>query len=150
MLLQEKCFESEEAALEKLEQIAWPEHPICPHCEFVGPAYDLRKTRAGLRKCKKCGVQFTVRVGTAFERSHVPTHKWLQAILLLTADKKLSARRLSRILDVSYKSTWYLTQRIQVATGSANEPDENVSSSSNNNDNAPHPDRRVSNRQHEA
>ena len=35
--------------------------------------------RHGLKKCGHCRKQFTVRVGTVFEDSHAPLHKWFQA-----------------------------------------------------------------------
>ena len=53
----------------------------CPHCGLVGAAYRLRgkKQRCGLYKCKGCEDQFTVTVGTVFERSHIPLNKWILA-----------------------------------------------------------------------
>lgn len=108
------CFESELAAVAKLESIAWPQHPVCPHCNQAGPAYDLGKTRVGLKKCRRCCKQFTVRVGTALEASHLPLHKWLQAVYLLCAGPKpVSVQQLQRTLNITYKSAWLTAKRIR-------------------------------------
>lgn len=115
-VIEEAWFEDESQALAKLEQTEWPDTPTCPHCLHRGPAYDLSRTRAGLKKCRKCGMQFTVRAGTVLQGSHLPLHLWLQAIFLLTAgDKPVSALKVSRTLGISYKTSWLLTHRIKGA-----------------------------------
>ena len=71
-------FHDANAARDWLESLLWPEGPICPHCGLVGAAYKLngkggakgKAQRPGLYKCKGCEEQFTVTVGTVFERSH--------------------------------------------------------------------------------
>lgn len=111
-------FRDEKAAFEKLEGILWPNGPVCPHCGHEGKHYDLAKTRVGLRKCghKDCRKQFTVRVGTVFESSHIPLHKWMQAVHLLCASKKgISSHQLHRVLEVTYKTAWFMTHRIREA-----------------------------------
>lgn len=75
--------------------------------------------RAGLYQCKdnQCRRQFSVTVGTLFERSKIPLSKWLMATYLLCASKKgMSTRQLSRILGVSLKSTWFMMHRIREST----------------------------------
>src|SRR6185295_4089247 len=107
-------FENEFEAIAKLESIAWPHAPVCPHCRHQGPAYDLSKTRIGLKKCRRCCKQFTVRVGTAVEASHLPLHKWLQAVYLLCAGTTpVSAQQLQRTLNVTYKSAWLTAKRVR-------------------------------------
>lgn len=116
----EPWFENEHDALAKLERTEWPEMPTCPHCRHEGAAYDLSRTRGGLKKCRKCGAQFTFRAGTVMQGSHLPLHLWLQAIFLLTAgDKPVSALKVSRALGVSYKTSWLLTHRIKEALNGA-------------------------------
>lgn len=109
-------FHDEAAAFAKLESIVWPEGPVCPHCGCMGRVYDLAKTRIGLKKCGDCRKQFTARVGTVMESSHVEVHKWLQAIYLLCASKKgFSAKQLERTLEVTYKTAWFMAHRIREA-----------------------------------
>src|SRR5436190_2230136 len=119
----ERGFSSEEQATEFLESVLWPGGAVCPHCGLVGEAYRLKpkangKTHArpGLWKCSGCRKQFTVKIGTIFEDSHIPLHKWLQAIHLLCASKKgISSHQIHRMLGITYKSTWFMTHRIRHA-----------------------------------
>lgn len=118
--IEHKYFENELDAIAKLESIAWPHLPVCPHCKHQGPVYDLSKTRVGLKKCRRCCKQFTVRVGTAVEASHLPLHKWLQAVYLLCAtDKPISVQQLQRTLNITYKSAWLTAKRIRNSTGAS-------------------------------
>src|ERR1700733_9847967 len=85
-----KYFSDENKAREYLEAIRWPDGPVCPHCGSVEGVYRLegRKHRPGLLKCKDCREQFSVTVGTVFERSKVPLTKWVLATHLLCSSKK--------------------------------------------------------------
>lgn len=116
-VLSKPYFHDEAKAFEHLEGVLWPEGPVCPHCGSVsGKHYDLRKTRMGLRKCSDCRKQFTVKVGTVFEQAHIPLNKMLQAVHLLCSSKKgISAHQLHRILEVQYKTAWFLAHRIREA-----------------------------------
>ncbi len=116
-VLSQAHFHDETAAFAHLEALLWPNGPGCPHCGSVsGKHYDLRKTRLGLRKCSDCRKQFTVKVGTVFESAHVPLHKCLQAVHLLCSSKKgISTHQLHRVLEVQYKTAWFLAHRIREA-----------------------------------
>jgi transposase-like protein len=117
-VLSKPYFHDEAAAFKKLEEIVWAGQPVCPHCGNKGekPIYDLAKTRQGLRKCGSCRKQFTVRVGTVFESSHIPLHKWLQAAYLLCSSKKgISAHQLHRVMEITYKSAWFMAHRLREA-----------------------------------
>ena len=114
-------FHDEEAARAYLEGLRWPSGPVCAHCGEVGKAYATK--RPGKYRCasKECRKDFTVKVGTVFEASHIPLHKWLLAAYLLCSSKKgISSHQLMRTLDVTYKTAWFLTHRIREAmrTGS--------------------------------
>jgi transposase-like protein len=78
-------FQDERAAYAYLEALLWPNGPVCPHCGATDRIYELKgkSTRIGVRKCGHCRKPFRVTVGTVFESSHVPLHKWLQAMHLL-------------------------------------------------------------------
>jgi hypothetical protein len=72
-----------------------------------------------LYRCGSCKRQFTVKVGTVFESSHVPLHQWLQAVYLMCSSKKgISSHQLMRTLDVQYKTAWFMTHRIRAAMAS--------------------------------
>ena len=116
-VLSKPYFHDEAKAFDYLESVLWPEGPVCPHCGSIsGKHYDLRKTRMGLRKCSDCRKQFTVKVGTVFESGHIPLNKMLQAVYLMTSSKKgISAHQLHRVLEITYKSAWFLAHRIREA-----------------------------------
>jgi hypothetical protein len=72
--------------------------------------------REGLYQCNECRGQFTVTVGTVYERSKIPLTKWLMATYLLSASKKgISSNQLSRMLGLPYKTAWFMTHRIREA-----------------------------------
>jgi transposase-like protein len=119
-ILQKPIFTDETKAREWLEARIWPNGPTCPHC---GNADKTRITslhgkahRPGLYQCNECREQFTVTVGTVFERSKIPLTKWLAALFLLCSSKKgMSTHQMHRMLDISYKSTWFMTHRLREA-----------------------------------
>jgi hypothetical protein len=83
-----------------------------------GTGKGKRPARLGLWKCneKSCRKQFTVKVGTVFEHGRIPLHKMLQAVYLLCCSKKgISSHQLHRILQIQYKSAWFLSHRIREA-----------------------------------
>ncbi len=111
-------FNDEPAARKHLEAIRWPEGPICPFCGSVDGAQDMSHTTQGEGwwHCKDCRQKYTVRVGTVYERSHIPLHKWVLATHLMAASKKgISAHQLHRMLGITYKSAWFMAHRIREA-----------------------------------
>jgi transposase-like protein len=128
-ILSRKCFYDEAAAFEHVERVLWPHGPVCHHCGSVEKHYKLSGVRSkpskknpegiernGLYKCSDCRGQFTVRMGTIFEESHLPLHKWIQAIHLMCSSKKgISAHQLHRTLECTYKTAWFLAHRIREA-----------------------------------
>lgn len=116
--LTNSIFQDEAAARAHLEAQRWPSGPVCPHCGVVDNAARLsgEKHRPGLLECRACRKQFSVTVGTVFERSHVPLHKWVLAVQLMASSKKgMSAHQLHRMLKVTYKTAWFMAHRIREA-----------------------------------
>lgn len=118
--LQAPMFNDENAAREALEAVRWPDGPYCPHCGNTDQD-KIRKgrgrvARPGLYYCSACNGQFTVTVGTVFERSKIPLSKWWLATHLLGSSKKgMSAHQLHRMLGVTYKTAWFMAHRIREA-----------------------------------
>jgi len=114
-------FHDEEAAFAFLEGVIWNGTPVCPHCGGTGRITKVRanpekRIRIGLHRCGDCKKQFTVKVGTVFEHGRVPLHKFLQAAYLLCCSKKgVSAHQIHRILEVQYKTAWFMARRIREA-----------------------------------
>ena len=114
-------FHDEDKAREHLEKLRWPDGPACPHCGTVDEATKLnaktKNTRKGVYKCRACQKPFSVTVGTVYERSHIPLHKWVLATYLMSASKKgISSHQLMRTLGLgSYRTAWFMTHRIRAA-----------------------------------
>lgn len=115
-------YADEDRARALLESLRWPNGAVCPHCRRRG-AYALTPrpesrtpVRRGVWKCMSCRRQFTVRVGTFFEDSHIPLSKWVMAISILCASRKgIAAKQLERMLDLSYKTAWFMSHRLRRA-----------------------------------
>src|SRR5580704_5900623 len=128
-VLCEPYFQDEAAAFARLEEIIWPEGPVCPHCGGMGRIGALSGVRSkpskkhpegverlGLKKCYDCRCQFTVRKGTVFEDSPVPLHLWFQAAHLLMSSKNgISSNQLHRVLGVRLKTAWFMSHRLREA-----------------------------------
>jgi transposase-like protein len=114
-------FHDEAKAFEHLERIIWADGKACPHCGGVDritkvTANAAKRIRLGLWRCGDCKKQFTVKVGTVFEHARLPLNKALQAVYLMTSSKKgISAHQLHRVLEVTYKTAWFLAHRIREA-----------------------------------
>jgi transposase-like protein len=117
MRLTDPIFTDADKAREHLEATRWADGVFCPHCGVT----KVRKlegasARPGTFQCNGCRGQFTVTVGTVFERSKVPLNKWLLASYLVASSKKgISAHQISRQLEVTYKTAWFMMHRIREA-----------------------------------
>jgi transposase-like protein len=111
-------FHDDYKAREWLEARVWPKGPVCPHCGSVDGLTRLagKAHRIGTFQCNACRDQFTVTVGTVFERTKIALSKWLMALYLLNSSKKgVSSHQIHRTLGVSYKTAWFMTHRIREA-----------------------------------
>lgn len=114
----EPRFRNEDAAYAYVEALVWPGGRVCPHCGVIDQSGALRgkSTRIGVYKCYACRKPFTVKVGTIFEKSHIPMHVWLQAMHLMCSSKKgFSANQFCRTLGVDFKTGWFIGHRIREA-----------------------------------
>ena len=117
-LFNEPRYTDPDAARDYLESVRWPRGPVCPHCGAVDRISKLNGSahRAGVYDCGHCRDQFTVTVGTVFERSKISLDKWLLAAALMAASKKgISSKQVERMLGVTYKTAWFMTHRLREA-----------------------------------
>ncbi len=106
-------FPTAESARLYLESQLWPDGVRCPKCKHGG---HVATRKGGFYRCNLCKLDFTVRTGTIFERSHVPLHKWLYAMyLLVTARKGISSLQLAKEIGITQKSAWFVLQRLREA-----------------------------------
>ena len=116
-------FHDEALAHKALEVTLWPNGPVCPKCGGQERITTVKGGRVGLYRCGPCKRQFTVKIGTVFESSHVPLNLWLQATYLMCSSKKgISSHQLMRTLDVQYKTAWFMTHRLREAMKSGTLP----------------------------
>jgi transposase-like protein len=110
-----ELFPDAESARKYLESRLWKQGVTCPKCK----AKERITTRKnGFYRCNPCKLDFTVRTGTIFERSHVPLHKWIYAMyLLVTARKGISSLQLGKEIGITQKSAWFVLQRLREACG---------------------------------
>jgi transposase-like protein len=117
-VLDAKALHDEAAAYACVEARLWPNGPVCPHCGGVERISKMlgKSTRICVYKCYQCRKQFSVKVGTVFEDSHVPMHLWLQAVYLMCSSKKgVSSNQLHRTLGVTLKTAWFMSHRLREA-----------------------------------
>ena len=110
-------FTDELSAHKYLEGILWPNGCSCPRCGSgrVGKL-NGSTTRLGTYKCYSCRKAFSITHGTMFHGSHVPLHKWLQAIYLTEGGTRfVRPSRLEKILNVSFKTASLMMQRLSEA-----------------------------------
>jgi transposase-like protein len=111
-------FSDELSAHRYLENVLWPQGIECPRCgsgERIGELNGA-STKMGTYKCYSCRKSFSVTSGTIFSSSHVPMHKWFQAIYLTQGGTKfISARQLQQILNVSFKTAASMIARLSSA-----------------------------------
>ena len=101
-----EMYPNEASARVYLESRLWPNGVTCPDCKSM-ERITVRKD--GYYRCNACKLDFTVRTGTIFERSHVPLHKWLYAMyLLVTARKGISSMQLAKEIGITQKSAWFV------------------------------------------
>lgn len=105
-------FNEESTCIEYLVQSRWNGGKVCcPHCRNE----KVYTTNRGY-KCadKDCGKKFTVTSGTIFENTKISLRLWFAAIYLGTAHKKgISSLQLSRDLNITQKTAWFLLHRVR-------------------------------------
>ena len=110
-----EMFPDEQTARDWFESKRWPAGRRCPGCNSDDTAPIPREKPMPYR-CRSCNLFFSVRTGTAFERSKVPLKKWAYAIYLCVTNLKgVSSMKLHRDVKVCQKTAWFMAHRIRQA-----------------------------------
>src|SRR5437867_8406040 len=108
-----RYFADPDVALTFLASLRWPKGATCPACEAGNHGF-LKPRR--IWKCRDCGRQFSVKLGTIFEDSPIGLDKWLPALWMLANSKNgISSYELARALGVTQKTGWFMLHRIRLA-----------------------------------
>jgi transposase-like protein len=108
-------YKDEESCRELLFKKRFPEGFKCPRC--ASQSYGVHAPR-NLYQCKECRYQCSVTAGTIMHKTRISLRKWFLAMYLMSKDKRgCSAMQLSKELPVTYKSAWFLVQRLRTAMG---------------------------------
>jgi transposase-like protein len=123
-----KHVNDEASAYLLLEQLRWPNGPVCPHCDhgkayFLNPANGTsRKTNRGTSsqrrvwKCAKCRKQFSVITGTVMHGTKVSIEIWLMVMVQMCSAKNgISAREIERMHGVTPETAWFMLHRLREA-----------------------------------
>lgn len=112
-----KAFPDEQSCIDHLERLRWNGFVVSP----FDPTSKVYKCKDNKYRCKNTGKYFNVKTDTLFDSSKIELRKWFAAIWLVTSHKKgISSLQLSRDIDVTQKTAWFMLQRIRNCFGIEN------------------------------
>jgi len=109
----ESRFCTEDACLDCLVQLRWPDGFVCPSCE----GRKAWRTERLLFHCANCGRQSSVTAGTVFQGTRKPLRVWFRAMWWVTSQKNgASAKGLQQNLGLaSYQTAWAWLHKLRRA-----------------------------------
>lgn len=108
-----KQFPDEMAARKHFEDLRWVGKRCCPYCNSENTS-EIKNEKPMPYRCKDCRKHFSVRTGTILSESKLPFQKWLLAMYILTSSEKgISSIYLSKVLECTQKTAWFLAHRIR-------------------------------------
>ncbi|RYE17975.1 MAG: IS1595 family transposase, partial [Sphingobacteriaceae bacterium] len=112
-----KFFPDEKTCINHLEELRWKFGVVSP----FDPTSKVYKCAGNKYKCKNTGKYFNVRTATLFDNTKIALQTWFVAIYLITGHKKgISSLQLSRDLNVTQKTAWFMLQRVRNCFGIEN------------------------------
>lgn len=109
-----RVFPDEQACINHLEQIRWNGVIVSPF-DADSKVYRCAGNKF---KCSKTNKYFNAKTGTIFESTNIKLMKWFLALYVFSSHKKgISSYQLSRDLDVTQKSAWFMLHRLRYAFG---------------------------------
>jgi transposase-like protein len=107
-------FSDEQICVEFVAKLRWTKGiPTCYNCGSQDCMYQPKRLTW---RCRECNKHFSVKVGTIFEDSPIPLHKWLAGFWLIASAKNgISSYEIHRALGITQKSAWHMMHRIRLA-----------------------------------
>ena len=103
-------FPDNEAGIKYLESKLWKNGIFCPRCSKD----NFSKRVKNKYYCNTCKKDFNVKTNTIMQGSKIGADKWIIAFyLFVTSRKGISSLQLSKELDITQKTAWYLSQKIR-------------------------------------
>ena len=107
-----KKYRNDEACLEHIKQIKYPQGIYCDKCETITKF--TKVTDRPVYQCS-CGFQVSPLADTIFEKTTTPLQYWFYAMFIMTATRSgISAKQLQRELGVTYKTAWRMMKQIRI------------------------------------
>lgn len=120
-----KAFPDEQTCIDHLEKLRWSGNVVSP----FNASSKVYMCKDNKYRCKTTKKYFNVKTNTIFDNTKLGLQKWFLAIYIVTSHKKgISSLQLSRDLDITQKSAWFMLRRIRKCFGieNNNEPDNEV------------------------
>jgi transposase-like protein len=109
-----KAFPDEQTCIDHLTELRWNGNVVSP----FDPTSKVYVCKGNKYRCKNTGKYFNVKTNTLFDNSKVKLQTWFVAIYLVTGHTKgISSVQLSKDLDVTQKTAWFILQRIRNCFG---------------------------------
>ena len=115
-----RYFSDEQVCISLVGALRWPKGPECPRCHHTQPKSATKGTYYSAKyrrwKCRKCTCEFSVKMGSVFEGSHISLQMWLVSLwLLVNSKKRITAYRLGLELGINHRSSMYVLDRLRFA-----------------------------------
>ncbi len=109
-----KAFPDEQSCIDHLTHLRWNGNVISPF-DSESRVYTCKNNRY---RCKNTSKYFNVKTATLFDNTKIELRKWFMAIYLITGHSKgISSIQLSKDIDVTQKTAWFMLQRIRNCFG---------------------------------
>ena len=103
-------FPNHKKAEQYLTRKIWGKGIFCQRCKNN----NFSTKSNGKHYCNTCKKDFNIKTNTIMQGSRIPLNKWFYAMyFIVTSRKGISSLQLSKELDITQKSAWFLLHKIR-------------------------------------
>jgi hypothetical protein len=112
----QRAFPDEQACLDYLELVRWPDGFTCPKCGVLDEPYYI-STRPRVLVCRSCRAETSLTAGTITHRTKMSLQVWFWAAYLVTSQTPgMSALQFKRQLGLTrYETAFQMLHKLRVA-----------------------------------